>query len=283
MRRRVTLLRTAGWQWAAMGAGGMLLLNLSRRATPGDGGRGAARWPFGLLRHGSGACRRRSHRDSRSCSVANRRTRLAMPADFVLWLLGAAVVVLLGAPWLRRAFASGSAERRLGFWAIPAWSSRPASAGCSLLDLSANGPPGNRYLALYHQGHLWLGMLAFTRRCIRAPAARTLALMDAVPFRRPGEQRRRKRGSAAPVRRAAACCCAARAGRRRRVAAAQPPPAHVRNRPPVAHRRRGLVLLPARHAVHRAALRGAAARSHRSLRYVRPLLFVVDCAGSARC
>jgi cell division protein FtsW (lipid II flippase) len=31
-----------------------------------------------------------------------------------------------------------------------------------LLDLSANGHPGNRYLALYHQGHLWLGMLVFS-------------------------------------------------------------------------------------------------------------------------
>ena len=30
-----------------------------------------------------------------------------------------------------------------------------------LLDLSANGHFGNRYLALYHQGHLWLGMLVF--------------------------------------------------------------------------------------------------------------------------
>jgi hypothetical protein len=31
-----------------------------------------------------------------------------------------------------------------------------------LLDLSANGNFSNRYLALYHQGHLWLGMLALT-------------------------------------------------------------------------------------------------------------------------
>ena len=31
-----------------------------------------------------------------------------------------------------------------------------------LLDLSANGNFNNRYLALYHQGHLWLGMLALT-------------------------------------------------------------------------------------------------------------------------
>ena len=31
-----------------------------------------------------------------------------------------------------------------------------------LLDLSANGNPGNRYLALYHHGHLWLAMLVLT-------------------------------------------------------------------------------------------------------------------------
>ena len=45
-----------------------------------------------------------------------------------------------------------------------------------LLDLSLEGHPGNRYLALYHQGHLWLAMLAlsvllFARRSL----ARTFA------------------------------------------------------------------------------------------------------------
>jgi cell division protein FtsW (lipid II flippase) len=54
-----------------------------------------------------------------------------------------------------------------------------------LLDLSANGYIGNRYLALYHQGHLWLGMLIFSVLVfLRQPLGRALAwclsLVDAV-------------------------------------------------------------------------------------------------------
>ena len=45
-----------------------------------------------------------------------------------------------------------------------------------LLDLSAHGHFGNRYLALYHQGHLWLGMLCFSVLLfLRQPLARGLA------------------------------------------------------------------------------------------------------------
>jgi cell division protein FtsW (lipid II flippase) len=44
-----------------------------------------------------------------------------------------------------------------------------------LLDLSANGHFGNRYLALYHQGHLWLGMLIFSVLVfLRQPLSRLL-------------------------------------------------------------------------------------------------------------
>ena len=44
-----------------------------------------------------------------------------------------------------------------------------------LLDLSANGHFGNRYLALYHQGHLWLGMLIFSVLVfLRQPLGRML-------------------------------------------------------------------------------------------------------------
>jgi cell division protein FtsW (lipid II flippase) len=50
-----------------------------------------------------------------------------------------------------------------------------------LLDLSANGPPGNRYLALYHQGHLWLGMLVFSVVAfVRQPLGRSLSWMLSV-------------------------------------------------------------------------------------------------------
>jgi hypothetical protein len=42
-----------------------------------------------------------------------------------------------------------------------------------LLELSANGHPSNRYLALYHQGHLWLGMTVLsTGAFLRQPLAR---------------------------------------------------------------------------------------------------------------
>ena len=46
-----------------------------------------------------------------------------------------------------------------------------------LLDLSANGHFGNRYLALYHQGHLWLGMLVFgVLVFLRQPLGRLLGV-----------------------------------------------------------------------------------------------------------
>jgi cell division protein FtsW (lipid II flippase) len=67
-----------------------------------------------------------------------------------------------------------------------------------LLDLSLGGHAGNRYLALYHQGHLWLAMLAlsvllFARRSL----SRALAWLLSVG----GEtmQRTSRRFGAAPV------------------------------------------------------------------------------------
>ena len=50
-----------------------------------------------------------------------------------------------------------------------------------LLDLSANGHPVNRYLALYHQGHLWLGMLVFSVLLfLRQPLSHGLGWMLSV-------------------------------------------------------------------------------------------------------
>ncbi len=50
-----------------------------------------------------------------------------------------------------------------------------------LLDLSANGHFGNRYLALYHQGHLWLGMLIMSVLVfLRQPLGRMLGWWLAV-------------------------------------------------------------------------------------------------------
>ena len=54
-----------------------------------------------------------------------------------------------------------------------------------LLDLSANGNFSNRYLALYHQGHLWLGMLAlsiaaFMRQPLGRGLTSLLSIIDTV-------------------------------------------------------------------------------------------------------
>jgi cell division protein FtsW (lipid II flippase) len=50
-----------------------------------------------------------------------------------------------------------------------------------LLDLSANGHAANRYLALYHQGHLWLGMLVLSvLTFLRQPLAHGLGWLLAV-------------------------------------------------------------------------------------------------------
>jgi cell division protein FtsW (lipid II flippase) len=54
-----------------------------------------------------------------------------------------------------------------------------------LLDLSANASHGNRYLALYHQGHLWLAMttlcmVAMLRQPIGRALAWTLSLVDGL-------------------------------------------------------------------------------------------------------
>jgi cell division protein FtsW (lipid II flippase) len=50
-----------------------------------------------------------------------------------------------------------------------------------LLDLSLQGHAGNRYLALYHQSHLWLAMLTLSVLVfVRAPLARALAWLLSV-------------------------------------------------------------------------------------------------------
>ncbi|MEO7056662.1 MAG: FtsW/RodA/SpoVE family cell cycle protein [Caldimonas sp.] len=109
---------------------------------------------------------------------------VAMPATFVVAtaLLGLGVV------------ATALSRRPDGIAAIApvpqAMSSRLGYAGFAaatgigallLLDLSFDGHPGNRYLALYHQGHLWLAMtllsvLLFARRQLAAGLAWALSI-----------------------------------------------------------------------------------------------------------
>jgi cell division protein FtsW (lipid II flippase) len=175
------LLRTAGWQWAAWALAGLLLLNLSRRQGPATVGValalatwaaaawiGRVPWPLGPL------------------LVLGRESAdpLAIPADFVLWLLGAAIALLLATPWLRKMLASGS-QNVASVLGYPGLVFATGIGWLLLLDLSANGQPGNRYLALYHQGHLWFGMLVFSVVAfVRQPLGRslswTLSLFDGL-------------------------------------------------------------------------------------------------------
>ncbi|HEV8691144.1 MAG TPA: FtsW/RodA/SpoVE family cell cycle protein [Ideonella sp.] len=170
------LIRTAGWQWAgAMGLGYLMLLWSRRRWPPAFGVAGAlalwalaawlARIPWPLV-------------GARGFLPARPEVALwTPPALFIWWMAGLAGMALLwGLIGLVR---SGSPTR-----APQAMSSRVGYAGLVLatgigwlvlLDLSANGHPGNRYLALYHQGHLWLGMLVFSLLLfLRQPLSRTL-------------------------------------------------------------------------------------------------------------
>src|SRR5262249_57576088 len=109
---------------------------------------------------------------------------LVAPHPFVWWLLGAALVALMlsGALQKRMPSAPQTMASRIGY---PGLVVATGIGWLLLLDLSANGNPSNRYLALYHQGHLWLGMLAFCviaflRQPIGLALALTLSMIDAL-------------------------------------------------------------------------------------------------------
>jgi cell division protein FtsW (lipid II flippase) len=174
-----TLLETAPWQWASWAGLALLLLNLQRSGVnPAAGiGLGLAAWaamawigrvPWPLA-------------GAHAWVVARPAIEFTgPPAAFVVAMLAAAVVLLLASPWLRRSF-PGSASAPASVLTYPGLVAATGIGWLLLLDLSANGTPSNRYLALYHQGHLWLGMLAFTSIAfLRQPIARALAWMLAV-------------------------------------------------------------------------------------------------------
>ena len=188
------LYRSAGWQWAGAMLLGLLLVKWSRhgvRPTTGAavvtalwaGAAWAARvpWPF------SGP---------RAFEPARLDTSWAsMPAWFVTVLTGAALLLwLLPAP--RRAGASAAPQAlssRLGY---PGLVLATGLGWLLLLDLSAHAHAGNRYLALYHQGHLWLAMLVFSLLLfLRQHVARGLAwALSAAGEACRGVQRRRGAG-----------------------------------------------------------------------------------------
>jgi cell division protein FtsW (lipid II flippase) len=181
-----TLLRTAGWQWATWALLGLALLNVQRSPIRRIVGIALALagwaavawifrvpWPLGTVHTLVPA------RSSDSWT--------ALPANFVLCMLAISLVLLVIAPFLRQ---RGGREASLPA-SVTTYPGLVAATGLGwlvLLDLSANGNFGNRYLALYHQGHLWLGMLTFTlvamlRRPIGRSIAFVLALTDAIASR----------------------------------------------------------------------------------------------------
>jgi cell division protein FtsW (lipid II flippase) len=168
------LLHTARWQWAGWAGLGLVLLHLARRRWPPAVGAGLALaawatvawigrvpWPF----------------EGGNALVLGRESAslLSMPANFVVGLLVAALCVLAAAPWLRSGWAT-TPQREGSVLAYPGVVLLTGLGWLILLDLSANGHFSTRYLALYHQGHLWLGMLIFTLAAfVRQPLGRSLA------------------------------------------------------------------------------------------------------------
>jgi cell division protein FtsW (lipid II flippase) len=158
------LARTAGTQWAAAMAIGYAFLVWSRSARrPALGVAAAlavwaaagwlARVPWPLA-------------GARGFVPARLETSFASaPAPFVLWLAAAGLLVL---GW---ALARAARSTRSAPPAPQSMSSRVGYPGLVLatgigflllLDLSIGGQASNRYLALYHQGHLWLAMLVLS-------------------------------------------------------------------------------------------------------------------------
>jgi cell division protein FtsW (lipid II flippase) len=175
------LLHNAGWQWAAWMVAGLAFVKLARTRMPAAGGialalvfwaaaawAGRVPWPFAA---------------DRSFDPGRLEARWdAMPARFVIALLAASALFAALALWRKGAAlpVRETAASRIGY---PGFVVATGVGWLLLLDLSANGPPGNRYLALYHHGHLWLAMLAlsvlvFARRSIARATAVSLAIAD---------------------------------------------------------------------------------------------------------
>jgi cell division protein FtsW (lipid II flippase) len=180
------LLHSAGWQWAGWMFAGLVLLKLSRRQGFAAAGValalaiwaaaawiGRVPWPFAA--------------DRAFLPARESSAWLAAPSPFVLALLGAAALVLLSGVWLQKRLPAGpqTIASRIGY---PGLVLLTGLGWLLLLDLSANGNFSNRYLALYHQGHLWLGMLvltvvAFLRQSFGRALGWTLSMLDTLAAR----------------------------------------------------------------------------------------------------
>lgn len=151
----------AGWQWVVAIVLGYAALLASRHGLSPLAGSGAvllawsaAAWAARVLWPLSG---QRSFEPARLGTAWD-----TAPANFVL-LLGGLGLLLLAASTLRRAPSAlrprQAMSSRLGFPGLALALGIGWQVG---LDLSAHGHAANRYLALYQQGHLWLGLMAFS-------------------------------------------------------------------------------------------------------------------------
>ena len=171
------LLPSAGLQWTvAMGLGYLLLCasRVARAVAPGIaaalGSWALAAWAGRVPWPLAGA---RSFEPARGDLAWT-----SAPAAFVIALALAAALLALTS--MARGHAatepdgpSQTLSTRLGY---PGLALATGVGWLLLLDLSAHGHLVNRYLALYHQGHLWLGMLLFSVLLFaRRPLARALA------------------------------------------------------------------------------------------------------------
>jgi cell division protein FtsW (lipid II flippase) len=175
------LVRAAGPQWAiAIGLTYAFVLASRRRAMPPLAGAGLALiawaalawWGRVAFPFGGGAAPRFA------------RPELALEpnaAPFVYALAGIGIGLLLLAAAQARARDDRArtsppalaAASRLGF---PGLVLATGTGALLLLDLSLRGAYPNRYLALYHQGHLWFGLMLFCALLfLREPLARALA------------------------------------------------------------------------------------------------------------
>jgi cell division protein FtsW (lipid II flippase) len=180
------LLPAAGAQWAAaMGLGYGLLLWSRRRAGPPPAVRAAlalalwtlAAWAAAVPWPFAGA---RVFEPARRIDLPwPGPWPITTPAGFVLGLFAMSVLLLAWAAIgrlvrtsARVPAASQAPSSRLGY---PGMVVATGLGAVLLLDLSANAHPLNRYLALYHQGHLWVGLTLFSLLLFaRQPLARGL-------------------------------------------------------------------------------------------------------------
>ena len=204
------LVRSAGTQWAAAMALGFVFVVWSRRAARPELGVAAALAAWAIAAWAARVPWPLSGAQEFMLARADAAWTSA-PAPFVLALAAAAALVALASLARRGATPARAAPAR-------ALSSRVGYAGfvvatgvgwLLLLDLSLSGHAGNRYLALYHQGHLWLAMLTLSVVVfLRAPLARGFAWLLSVGGEAAAAASRR-------IGRMVSACCSSRRRSRR--------------------------------------------------------------------